>query len=301
MSDYANKLSDDAFAIFLFHGVIRQQRHSVRNYTTKHLLLDRFRVVLNDLATHGTPVSLPDIVDATVSGEKLPKRSFAITFDDGFENNFSVAAPVLAQLKIPATFYVTTNFIESNGASWIDIIEHVVETKSEFSLSLPFAELNGSYAGRDQKLDLLNRIRRVVKSDSQINPYEFAEEIKRQLGVQAFECDQELDQKMSWHQVRELAADSLFTIGGHGETHRILEYLDQHDLEQEIANCMTALRCNLQTEVLHFSYPEGLAYCYSQRVINEIRTHGIVCAPTAEPGVNHVGDDLFRLKRIMVT
>lgn len=301
MNDYKTFLSDNSFAIFLFHGVIRQQRHSVRNYTAKHLLLDRFAAVVGDLAAAGTPVSVPEIVDATMNGKRLPDRSFAITFDDGFENNFSVAAPVLAELKIPATFYVTSDFIESNGASWIDIIEYVIEEKDRLNLSLPFAELSGSYAGRDQKLDLLNRIRQLVKSDSQIDPYEFAEEIKRQAGVGTIDPDQELDQKMSWDQVRELAGDPLFTIGGHGQTHRILEYLEQQDLEQEIAVCVDKLESNLGAQVRHFSYPEGLAHCYSQRVIDVMKNHGIVCAPTAEPGVNHIGDDLFRLKRMMVT
>ena len=40
----------------------------------------------------------------------FPPNSFAITFDDGFENNLSVAAPLLSDLKIPLTIYITTNF-----------------------------------------------------------------------------------------------------------------------------------------------------------------------------------------------
>jgi len=300
MSNYGDFLTDDGFAIFLFHGVIRQQRHPIRNYTTKHLPLDRFRAVLDDLCAQGTPVSLPEIVEATANGGRLPNRSFAITFDDGFENNLSVAAPVLAARKIPATFYVTSDFIESNGASWIDIIEAVIEAKDQFSLSLPAAELNGSYSGREQKLALLNAIRRIVKNDPHVDPYEFADEIKRQVGTETINADPELDQKMSWRQVSELAAHGLFTVGGHGQTHRILAYLDQPALEQEIATCLGQLAGHLGSQIRHFSYPEGLAHCYSDRVIEVLRHHGIVCAPTAEHGINHLGDDLFRLKRIMV-
>ena len=53
----------------------------------------------------------------------FPKNSFALTFDDGFENNMSIAAPILTDYKVPATIYVTTNFIENNEMSWIDKIE----------------------------------------------------------------------------------------------------------------------------------------------------------------------------------
>jgi hypothetical protein len=57
---------------------------------------------------------------------------------------------------------------------------------------------------------------------------------------------------------------------------------------------------NLDVAIEHYSYPEGLANCYSDRVIDLLRRQGIVCAPSAEHGVNRVGDDLFHLKRIMV-
>ena len=106
---------------------------------------------------------------------------------------------------------------------------------------------------------------------------------------------------MSWAQVRELSQNSLFTIGGHSHTHRILEYLDQTALKNEIALSLEILRKNLDTEIEHYSYPEGLEHCYSDRVIAALRDHGIICAPSAEHGLNHPGADLFRLKRIMVT
>src|SRR5437016_4947415 len=126
--EYAIRLRNDRFVIFLLHGVIERQVHAVRNYTRKHLELDYFAGMLRALlAAGGRAVSLDDVTAAHESGEKLPPKSFAVTFDDGFRNNATVAAPVLADLKIPATFYVTTDFIESNRMSWIDRIEWCLE------------------------------------------------------------------------------------------------------------------------------------------------------------------------------
>jgi hypothetical protein len=179
-------------AIFLFHGVIREPRHQVRNYTHKHLTLDRFVAVLQDLCASGAPVSMPEVVAAHVHRLSLPARAFVITFDDGFENNYSVAAPVLDDLKIPATFYVTTGFIESNTSSWIDMIEYAVEKTPRFELQLRWPELSGAYETREQKLGLLHQIRQVVKNDSSIEPYDFAKEIWQQLGVHEMEPDPQL-------------------------------------------------------------------------------------------------------------
>jgi len=299
MSEYTNFLSEENFAIFLFHGVIREQRHQIRNYTKKHLEENIFARVIRELKNSGTPVSMPDIVAATLNGDQLPPKAFAITFDDGFENNYSVAAPILRDLDVPCTFYVTTGFVEVHGLSWIDKIEAVVEQTDCLRLDLPCPELTGTFQTRAQKIDLLNHIRRIVKGDRRIEPDEFAGEIARQSGAST-ELDEQLDYKMSWRQVRELHEDELFTIGGHSHTHRILEYLDDAELENEIAVSLNALTENLSGAIEHYSYPEGMSNCYSDRVIRLLRDRGIVCSPTAEDGVNRIGDDLFRLKRIMV-
>ncbi|HXX95056.1 MAG TPA: polysaccharide deacetylase family protein [Planctomycetota bacterium] len=301
MSQFARRLGHRTFAIFLFHGVVREHRHQVRNYTRKHLTLSRFEEVLRELLAGGTPVSIPDIVDAARYGRRLPPRAFAVTFDDGFENNASVAAPALRKAGIPATFYVTSGFVDRNSASWIDEIEEAVEKTEVVRLHLPLKLARETFRDPQEKRELLDAIRKHVKGDPRIDPYEFSRDVRRQLATGPFVPDVELDQKLTWEQIGELSRDPLFTVGGHGHTHRILSFLDPLQLEEELATSLGRVRGATGSGVLHYSYPEGLAHCYSEAVIGSLRRHGIVCAPTAEDGVNQVGDDLFRLKRIMVT
>lgn len=300
MKRYSSYLGNNSFAIFLFHGVIAEQRHQIRNYNGKHLLLDRFVEVLEDLHESGTAISMQQVADATLSGKALPSRAFAVTFDDGFENNYLLAAPALRKLGIPATFYITTNFIESNGSSWIDAIELVVEYSGELRVDLPLLGLEGVYSSVEEKIKLLDNIRRIVKSKPDIDPYEFADDFCRNVKSSDPHLDAELDQKMAWQQVIELDRDPLFTIGGHGHTHRILEFLNDSDLQQEIAISLEILAGHLGHEVTHYSYPEGLVNCYSERVIQVLKRFKVVCAPSAETGINQFGENLFDLKRITV-
>jgi peptidoglycan/xylan/chitin deacetylase (PgdA/CDA1 family) len=300
MINYPEMLCDDGYVIYLFHGVIREQRHSIRNYTHKHILIDKFISIVRDLCRQGMPVSMPDIVAASYGKKGLPPRAFAITFDDGFENNYSIAAPVLADLGIPATFYITTDFIESNISSWIDLIEYAVEKVDRVELNLPYPGMSGVYETDEQKIAWLGEIRRFIKSAAQIDPYGFALEIWNQLNITAMEIDRDLDQKMTWEQVRELHCGDLFTIGGHGHTHRVLAFLDRTELEKEVIMSLEKLRAQLEGPIEHYSYPEGLTNCYSKPVIDVLRRHGILCAPTAESGANRLGDSLFHLKRVMV-
>jgi hypothetical protein len=50
----------------------------------------------------------------------------------------------------------------------------------------------------------------------------------------------------------------------------------------------------------HYSYPEGLAHCYSDEVIDTLKIYGVICCPTAIDGINQVINDLFHLYRITV-
>jgi peptidoglycan/xylan/chitin deacetylase (PgdA/CDA1 family) len=68
---------------------------------------------------HFRVVSLRDLVQKLERGEKL-NRELAITFDDGYRDNFENAAPVLEKYGLPATFFVVTQWMGSDVVPWWD-------------------------------------------------------------------------------------------------------------------------------------------------------------------------------------
>jgi peptidoglycan/xylan/chitin deacetylase (PgdA/CDA1 family) len=60
--------------------------------------------------THFKVISLLEQV-AGCNGPNDLGGTLSITLDDGYRDNFEVAAPILRQLNLPATFFVTTGFI----------------------------------------------------------------------------------------------------------------------------------------------------------------------------------------------
>jgi len=298
--NYASRLQDDAVAIFLFHGVIERSTSAIRNYTRKHIEVEHFATILRNLKLHGNPVSMEEIRLYYEDGQPLSPKPFAITFDDGFENNLTVAAPVLVEQQVPATFYVTTGLVDSNRMGWIDRIEYALETRAEGSLQLPWGRR--AFRTDDARRNLLSEIRQTVKRDATIDSELLATSVQKQLEVPVtFSNDHPLDRKLTWNQVRCLAAQPSFTVAGHSHTHRILEYLPDAQLEEEIDISLRLLREKGGVENCHYSYPEGLSYCYSDRVIQALKHRGIRCCPSAEDGTNGSGADLFHLRRIMVT
>ena len=55
--------------------------------------------------------SLGEVVDALTERKPLPERTVVLTFDDGYSDFYSSAAPVLRRLKFPATIFVPTGFL----------------------------------------------------------------------------------------------------------------------------------------------------------------------------------------------
>jgi peptidoglycan/xylan/chitin deacetylase (PgdA/CDA1 family) len=285
--------------VFLFHGVLRARRDTgVRNYTGKHLPLEEFEAFLDELAPYGIPLSIAQVADGAAGVAPLPDRGFAITFDDGFANNLHAAVPALERRGIPAAFYVTTDFVDRQACSWIDLIEYAVDRAGDARLELPFVDTG--LATTAEKIAALNAIRQRAKSDSTLDPYALADEIWKQLDVRELVPDEELDRKLTWDEVRTLADHPLFTIGGHGATHRILSHVDSGELEREIDGALDRIAAETGQPALHFSYPEGVPGTFSQGVVQRLRRRGALSAVAVEPGAVRGGDDVYALKRTLV-
>ena len=64
-------------------------------------------------------ISLRSLVDRLERGDTLD-RHLAITFDDGYRDNFEIAAPILERLSLPATFFLVSQWIGSDVVPWWD-------------------------------------------------------------------------------------------------------------------------------------------------------------------------------------
>jgi len=302
---WSRRLSSNELAIYLFHGVIDDGAYRVRNYNRKHLAAAEFTAIIDDLTAHGTPLSLDQVIDLQREGRPFPPNAFAVTFDDGFENNLTVAAPILAARGVPATFYVTTDFIDRNRMSWVDRIEWAFETalagEKAMMVRLPWADAPATPTNPEAVIDVLKDVRAHVKTDARLDANALATDIQRQLGFdEIWSGDDPLDRKMTWDQVRELDSHDLFRVGGHSHEHGILAFLTPGRLAAELDQSLDLLERKAGIGPTHYSYPEGLAHCYSDAVIDALKARGVECCPTAEDGVNPPDTDLFRLKRIMV-
>jgi len=56
-------------------------------------------------------IKFSELVDILESDKELPKKTVVLTFDDGFEDNYTNAFPILKKYNFPATIFLITGFI----------------------------------------------------------------------------------------------------------------------------------------------------------------------------------------------
>ena len=84
-----------------------------------------FREQMQRLKDEWHPISLDDLADGA-RASALPDRAVALTFDDGYLQHLTLVAPVLANLGLSATFYVTTAQLDDETEFYWDTLDRVL-------------------------------------------------------------------------------------------------------------------------------------------------------------------------------
>lgn len=82
-------------------------------------------------------VSIDRLVQQIERGEPICQGTVVITFDDGYLDNLTVAAPILAKYNLPATIYLATEYVGAGRNQWVDTLYSAFVARSVNRLSLP--------------------------------------------------------------------------------------------------------------------------------------------------------------------
>src|SRR5687767_4834174 len=74
------------------------------------------------LAARRRVVALSELVEEIASGKSPSAGTVCITFDDGYRDNLTVAAPILEKYRLPATLFLATGYVERAENQWSDTL-----------------------------------------------------------------------------------------------------------------------------------------------------------------------------------
>ena len=239
-------------------------------------------------------------IEAGAGGKPLPPRPVIVTFDDGYDDNYHNAFPILRELGVPAMFFVSTGHVDSGRAYAYDWLVHMICRTpashlriAELDLDMPLQ--SGHARRREVAAGLLDRIKTCSAAEQVaiIGRLENEWQMPRSQGHA--DC-----RPMTWEQLREMRAGGM-EVGSHGVWHHMLAKLPPAEMREEIVASKASIDRNLgvSTEVL--SYPVGGFDAYNDDVIGAARAAGFRLGCTYTAGTDRLPVRApFELRRLPV-
>lgn len=237
---------------------------------------------------------LDEAVRRLVQGT-LPARALAITFDDGYEDNCSIAMPILRRHGLSATFFVATGFLDG-GCMWNDHIIEAVRGTERAALDL--AQIGHPDFGVFRTDDIASRraaIDAILPRAKYLAPAQrlaFSQRV-----AELAQTPPASHLMMSSQQVRELHAGGM-QIGAHTVNHPILARLSPAEAGREIGDSKRQLEAITHAPVTLFAYPNGRpGDDYDDASVALVREVGFEAAVATTWGAARRDSDPFQLPR----
>jgi peptidoglycan/xylan/chitin deacetylase (PgdA/CDA1 family) len=261
-----------------FEGVISQTRFR------RHLewLNKRFQIS-----------TLREATERLTSDERLEGDLMTLTFDDGYQGNFTGAWPILESKGIPATIFLTTGFLDGQEL-WFDLARRCLAAAQASPSSL-------SDQARETLVRIYGRWPKKRAPESLLQPLKYLHPRDRSSLIETLEKEclrlAPKAKALTWEQVRTMQ-DGGAEFGGHTVTHPILSLLPGAEQEKEIL--LSRRRIQEKTGVLptSFAYPNGSIRDYTNETAKIVRQAGYQAACTTRKGSNRPDCDPLALRRI---
>ena len=236
------------------------------------------------------------------SWRKVQTPAVVVTFDDGYADNVREALPILEEVELPATFFVSSGAIGTQREFWWDDLERIILGDRNFENSF---SLEDSRFGRTwptttaaDRQTLYFEIHPLMKKLEPGIREEWLMQLRRWARVG--DEGREAYLAMTPKELRRLAQSSWVTIGAHTVTHTPLSSLPVEAQRKEIMESKRQLENLTGQRIAVFSYPFGCTEDYNQSSITLCRDAGFVKVAANFPGQAHRITDPFQIPRQLV-
>jgi peptidoglycan/xylan/chitin deacetylase (PgdA/CDA1 family) len=251
----------------IYHHLVRREvisifYHAVSNDVMAHVRhlypvvpVSVFREALVYLKEHFNFVTY-DMLQARYShGTPLPPDAVHLSFDDGFSGCYSVVRPILLELDIPCTFFLTIDWLDNRMLYF----RHQISLCVHHAKELPVTDQDEFFRTLNLQFDLsltdLAGFTGWIKDFRTPQEQDIAE-VCKYLGIDIPAYVKVNQPYLTTAQVQGLQADG-FTIGAHGLTHRKLGFVPQADIETEIVRSCQVIQEITGDAIVPFSFPQS--------------------------------------------
>ena len=261
---------------------------------------EAFREQMRLVKRRYQPIRFDELADCLDRGRRPPRRALLVSFDDGYDDNYHIAFPILRDLGMSAMFFVSTGHIDSGAPYAYDWLVHMLCSTGEDRLHLPEFKIDMQLPAtlQDRRAvarDLLDRIKGLDALAQQELIARLEHQWRLPRGQGHDRC-----RPMTWDQLREMRANGM-EIGSHGVDHRMLSKLPRQEMRRELEGSKHALERELAGGIDALSYPVGGPDAYDGEVIQAACEAGyrIACSYRAGTDVA-TRENRYELRRLPI-
>ena len=288
--------------------------HRIANYGLdyqfdEHLISatpEEFEWQISYLKSNYNIVSFKDVIQTLAKHGELPQRAVIVTFDDGFYDNYEIAYPLLIKYKVPATFFITTGYINKRHLFWFDQCAYICK-KISTKLVLYGAKHNKLYTidNRITKCgDPAYQLLKIMKQISNIDRLSVIDQLNKYMvnNNLVIDSDDQLNLPMSWENIIEMHKSGQIEIGSHTVSHPILSRLSNEEITYELSHSKLEIEDHLGAVCTTLAYPVGGEDDINDFVIQEAERLGYKMASSYIKGGNNLNYDsnFYKLNRIHI-
>ena len=233
--------------ILLYHGVVPNNAYA---YNMRFITQKLFESHLLYFKKHANLVSVNDILTNKIKEGEI---NIAISFDDGYKNNYQYAMPILNKLNIPATFYITTAKFAGYDYLWADYLDIACQnsTTPKTINGITFTKNKGTYTNNTTTLKSFCKDSDWSFKLAMFDAFTNESVILNKAEVRPYW------ELMSEEEIYLLSKNNLFTVGSHGVYHNCLTALTIADAITEMQLSKHHLEQIIQKPITQMAYPDG--------------------------------------------
>ena len=171
-----------------------------------------------------------------------------ICFDDGDNTVFENAFPILKELSIPATLFLSPKIIVEENNYWFQEYSTIKEKVTDIDIKKVIAEKTSFDLKQIAKYSTIN----ILKNLPICKITDILNTLKKRYKIEISDF-----KNITKHQIKKLISCDLITIGAHTLTHPILANELQEIAIEEIKQGIFKLMQITKRNIRYFAYPNG--------------------------------------------
>jgi peptidoglycan/xylan/chitin deacetylase (PgdA/CDA1 family) len=282
--------------VLCYHGVQAQPRADRWSYQNC-VDADSFRSQLRWLKKNLVPTDLAGL-RRWHKGDWIGRKPLVlVTFDDGYRNNLTIAAPILREEGVPGLFFLTTGFIGTPRVLWNDEVRVRVLHWPEPGIAMPSGGQVALPSELHARRAVCDKVNEACKRLTEERLVEYLEFLRGKTLLVEVMDDPDARAFMSWDEARELAGMG-FEIGSHTVKHQILSRLNRARVAAELRESKATLERELGQPCSAIAFPNGSERDVNETVFEEVRAAGYDWAFMTTPVWQKAGGDPHRISRV---